>query len=180
LKILFVKANKIGSKIIRWGLNEPASHVAVQFGTSAMVYHSYLTGIREAHETDFHTDYDIVSEIDLDLFDESFILSRFEDAIPKKQTYDYPALFYFAWRGFLYKYFHRPFPRLNSWQEGGGFLCTEITYILAEILAEELAVMILPEDKDIAMVSPWTLYQLLKDNLSSKSMPFKVSNREWV
>ncbi len=180
MRLLFVKADKIGSKIIRWGLSEPASHVAVEFETSDLVYHSYVIGIRAATKRHFHETYDVVSSVRFNLSptEDRECFNDFFDSIPDKQNYDYPALIYFGWRAFLKKYFNRDFPRFNDWQKTEGFLCTEATYLLADVLARRLGIMILPEDKDLAMVTPSQLYTLLCDKIKAENLPFSYASEE--
>ena len=178
MRLLFVRADKIGSRIIRWGLSEPASHVAVEFNTSDLVYHSYVIGIRAATKRHFHANYDVVSSVSFNLTEDQDrkCFTDFFDSIPVKQSYDYPALMYFGWRAFLKKYFNHDFPRFNTWQKTEGFLCTEATYLLAEVLAQRLGIMILPEDKDLAMVTPSQLYALLCDKIKAENLPFTYAS----
>ncbi len=178
MKLLFVKANKVGSKLIRWGVGEPASHVAVMFNSSELVYHSYVVGIKKDIKRKFFDTYEVVSHIDFDFPEDREFFNDFLDNVPDKNSYDYSALFYFGWRAFLKKYFNRDFPRLNGWQKTEGFLCTEVTYLLAEVLAKRLGIMILPEDKDLAMVTPSHLYTLLCDKIKAENLPFTYASGE--
>jgi hypothetical protein len=43
LKILFTRSTRIGSKLIRWGLKEPTSHVAIE--SSGLVFHANPSGV---------------------------------------------------------------------------------------------------------------------------------------
>lgn len=174
MKLLAVKADMIGSKIIRWGLREPASHLAVQFSTTNETFHSYATGIHNETKAVFNAKYEIVGTLDLPLseYKETLALRLFKDSIPAHNSYDYGAMFYFAYRAALFRVFQTPFPRLNSWQQDEGFLCTEAIYLAATVYAQQTGIMILPDDKDYAMVSPWQALQLVKERLTSCKHPF--------
>lgn len=178
MKILFVRSGKIGSKLIRWGTSEPVSHVAVEFESSKFIYHSYISGIRPIEKPLFKEHYEVVCQIDLhiDYIDDEKMLRAFCAMLPEKQFYDYGALFYFAWRAALHKFFRVPYPRYNHWQDGEGFLCTEITYVLGEVIAEQLGIMLLPENHDIAMTSPWNLYELLKRKIKANGLSFSATS----
>lgn len=177
MRIVFVKADKIGSKLIRWGTGEPASHVGIIFDTVDLAYHSYATGIREETKEHFTDFYDIVAEVKITATpdQEKQLQKAFKEFIPDGNTYDWPALLYFGYRAALHKFLNRPYPVLNSWQEHNGFLCTEITYISAELVATILGYQILSDDFDLAMVTPWGLFLLLVERIKKCSLPFSYS-----
>lgn len=174
MKILFVCSDKIGSKIIRWGLGEPVSHVAVEFSSEHLIYHSYGSGINVIEPYEFYEHNHVVASISLNIASDKEIHSNFIASIPPIQKYDYLGLLYFAWRGFLKKFFKIPLPRLNAWQERENFLCTELDYILCNTLAEKIGIMLLPENLDIAMVSPWQLFKLMQTKIAVNRWPFSV------
>lgn len=178
MRLVFVKANKIGSKIIRWGTGEPASHVAVIFEHNAHFYHSYLTGIHLETDQEIIDGYDIVSEINihLNLEQERRVHDIFKASISPSSFYDYLALGYFTYRAVLHKFLGKDYPRMNAWQEGEGFLCTEVAYLVANALTTELATMVLPENFDYSMVTPWQLYELLVERIQLCKLPFVFSS----
>lgn len=167
MKILAVKSNKIGSKIIRWGTEEPASHIVIEFPLSHVSYHSYIVGIEARWTAELKKEYATVGEISLTLpYEvEKKCLQIFRESIPKTPRYDYPAIIYFGWRALLNKTFKIPYPKLNDWQEDEGFLCTEIIYLLANALAVEAGIMILPDDHDLAITRPWEVINLIAERL---------------
>lgn len=172
MKILFVQSNLIGSKIIRWGLEEPVSHVAIEFSDGNLIYHSYGSGIRVIQPDEFYKHNVVVASITLNTASDKDIHAHFLKSLPPRQRYDYFGLLYFAWRGFLRKSFKIPLPRFNAWQERENFLCTELDYILCNTLAEKIGIMLLPENHDIAMVSPWQLFKLMQTKIAVNHWPF--------
>lgn len=174
MKILFVRSNKIGSKIIQWGLDEPVSHVAVEFSDAHLIYHSYGSGITVVEPYEFYEKHSVIGSISLNVASDEEIHRLFKSSIPPRHGYDYLGLLYFTWRGFLKKFFNRPLPRLNAWQEQENFLCTELDYILCNTLAEKTGLMLLPENYDIAMLPPWQLFKLMQTKIAVNNWPFSV------
>ncbi len=177
MKILAVKSDKIGSKIIRWGIDEPASHIVIEFPLSQVAYHSYIFGIEAKWGHELRKHYKIVGEIDLKISPqvEKKCLDIFRESIPRKQHYDYGAIIYFGWCALMHKLFNRPYPRLNDWNEDEGFLCTEIIYLLATALAKEAAIMILPDNHDLAITKPWETINLIAERLKKCGAQYSFS-----
>lgn len=164
MKLLAVRADKIGSKIIQWGTKEPASHLAVSVFDAPTVFHSYGTGIVRIPENQFFQIYEVVDEVNLPLSmrqeKDAHIYMR--EVSGTTNSYDYPALAYFAFRATLHKFFGTRYPLVNRWQTTEGYICTEVAYPVAEIYAELTGKMILPDDRDLAMVTPYQLLQHVK------------------
>jgi hypothetical protein len=74
------------------------------------------------------------------------------------KDYDYGALLYFMWRGFLYKMFNIALPKKNAWGSPDRFLCDE----LAHVLPEPLRI-----DSDLDLVTPYEVYLILKKRVDS-------------
>lgn len=171
MNILFVKAPKIGSKFIQWGLEQDVSHVVVEFdGHSHQFFHSYGFGMSSLSYDEFLTfDYTVVKSIELKLErkDETVVQSFFSSGATY-QKYDWPALFYFAWRAFLFKFFKRPYPKKNKYAVMDRNLCTEAIYLAAECYAKVTGHQIIPSDVDLAMITPKDAYY--KINFHVKEM----------
>ena len=172
MQILFVRSDKIGSKFIRWGFDEPASHVAISFN-SGRVFHSYGVGIMEQDAFMFAHTYTAAGTITLQADSDDDLEEKFRALLQPKSLYDYPALLYFGWRVFLFKFFGQKMPKINRWNQAEKFLCTEVSYILCTVLAEK-GVVLLPANTDIAMISPWQLFLEMEKKIVIHQLPFRV------
>lgn len=135
MKYLFVKADAIGSKIIRWGLKSKSSHFAICFdedlgGDQAIVFHSY--GTRGTHLlwlSEFMERYTIVEAVEhahaLDLAAEERVY-RAIIAKGRATGYDFKALAWWAIRGAMWLALRIPIPKKNAWQQDGYSLCTKL------------------------------------------------------
>jgi hypothetical protein len=159
LKILWVKSNLIGSRLIRWGLGIDCSHVALWFEDVRLIYHSYGKGMHEVDPTEFFKINTTVHSIDLTC-DEFAIYSEFSAAVVDIE-YDYSALAYLAWRGSLKKFLGVPFPQKNLLQHDSKYLCTEALYAFFEIYAKHTGEVILLQSQ-LAINSPCEVYRYLK------------------
>lgn len=143
--LIFTKNNTCLSRLIRWGLGEDVSHMGIVFDKK-VVFHSNLYGTHLKWLINFIKKNDIVHIIDvpLSLQEEEEIFLR----IPQydEKWYDFGALFYFLWRGLLYKLFSTPIPKTNIFGHSDQFLCTE------------LAKMIDPSLDNLEMTSPYQVY----------------------
>ena len=168
MRLMFVYADKLGSRIIRWGLKEPVSHVAVDTQTEKGIYHSYGSGIRQVSRQDFHDDYTVYRSLYIH-FPENLqaqAVAKFESYLSPHYRYDYPALGFFAFRALLRRTLRIPFPKTNRMQLIDSFLCTEVVYLVAQVYAEMSGKLILQPDDDLAMLSPWAVYHIIKGRLS--------------
>ena len=163
MKYLFVKSDKIGSKIIRWGLKSQSSHFAVCFDEDmgpgcGIVFHSY--GSKGTHLlwlSDFLQTYQVVYAVEpFEPTEESVyraILSQ-----DRGQGYDFKALLWWAWRGFLARFFGIPIPSSNSWQQNGYALCTKLAEGPLKLSGMDLTGI------DFEMISPDALYKKMIDS----------------
>ena len=154
MKLYFTTSNLIFSKVIRWALKEPCSHFAVCFD-DRVVFQSNLVGTSLCWADVFRSKNVVVKEISLNLSLEQ------EEAIYQNlirmssKPYDWVAFFYFCYRGLLFRLFNKPLPAHGP-QRSGAYLCTEVAYALKPIadIKEELAI-----------ISPYKLYYLLKNKI---------------
>jgi hypothetical protein len=156
MKLIWTKSASPLSVLIRWALNEPCSHVAIVFDNK-LVFHSNLLGLHIEWFNTFKKKVDIVfeKEYSMSLEQEEAIYQKIIDKEDGKY-YDFRAFAYFAWRALLRKFFKIPLPSENKWQSVSADMCVEaIRYLDGIILVD------LPEDKALAMITPYQLSLIL-------------------
>lgn len=163
MNILFVNADKFGSKIIMYGLDSNISHVAIAFDDHDYIYHAIGDKIQKTKTQDFFDHYNLVD----------FVQYRFSDDVEKKflkkflksiwyQSYDYSSLFYFAWDRVKVKFFGKPSSSFNPMNSDNAMLCTEVVYVVDEIYHDLFGKNILPMDLDLSITKPSDLRTILK------------------
>jgi hypothetical protein len=161
LKLLWVKANKPGSQVIRWGLDSDCSHFAICFdegdGLDGIVFHSYGKGTQLEWMKDFLKKYEIVHALEyrqaMDLETEEAAYKAILDE-EANRDYDYPAMGWWAWRALLKKIFNIPISKTNNWQSARKRLCTGIFPAVCKALKVTLTQF------DAEMVKPHEMYDL--------------------
>lgn len=156
MKVIFTKNGSALSKLIRWGFNEPVSHVAIVFD-NLLVTQSNLLGVGlewypkliEKSEVVFEIDYDLTLDSEEEIF--QAMLNTYCG-----KSYDWWSFLYFAWCGLKAKLFKTPMPKENPWDDNKKFLCTE--WVL------QLPDWILKEKKCLqgTLITPYNLYLALK------------------
>lgn len=165
MKLLWVAADKPGSRLIRWGLNSDCSHFAVAFDEvsghdSGIVFHSYGKGTQVVFLQKFLAFYTVLHALEpaspLTLVEEE---AAYQSIIKYEadRDYDYPALAWFAWRGVLKKLLGWKIDGVNRWQRSEARLCTGIAPSVLGSLGITLQV------PDIEMVPPHDLYHMCCD-----------------
>ena len=169
MKLLFVTSNKIGSRLIRWGLNSDCSHFAVCFDEQArgsgIIFHSILTGCFLEWFMAFKKTHQIIHALsfkeNLSLKDEEEIyrgmLSEYAD-----HGYDRWAFAYWCYNIIKQKLFGHKcrLPDKNAWQRSGYSLCTQLASGVPWIKRWAFGKGI-----DLEMISPHDLYiKLLETN----------------
>lgn len=177
MMFLFTKSKKIGSKAIRWALNEPCSHFAISFDESpkgyGIVLHSHLAGVGLTWFKHFYAQNDIVGafairgEIGLEL-EESIYQAIVNNSYGSK--YDRSAFAYFCFAALRSKLFNIPLPRSNPWQDKRAYLCTEIYSFLVKAHPEIFP----PTEQDIGITSPHQIYLLMKSSDKFIEVPWIV------
>lgn len=153
MKIIFTKNKKLGSKFIRWGLEEPVSHVAILFD-NGFILHSHINGVEpvwgktflESNEVVFSLSYRKQKSLNREMKLMGELLNKYD-----KAEYDLGSLAYFVWRGFLRKFFNKPLPEENKWNNKKAFLCSGWATVLIK-------------NKENDMITPYELYQRLKQD----------------
>ena len=146
MKILFTKSDKCGSRIIRWGLDEPVSHVALE--DRGIVLHSSWSGVDLDSKATFLRNREIVYTIDCPRLNRRTVLKMADQYEGK--PYDFSALLFFVGAALWRKLWKRPLPEVNKWNRPGTFLCTELATML--ISGEERA-----------SITPYGLYKKLSE-----------------
>ena len=167
MKLLWVAADKPGSKVIRWGLDSDCSHFAVAFDEGeanaffarGITFHSYGSGTQIVWLKTFLETYEIIHAIEpvkkLSLEEEESVYQAVL-AAEDGRDYDYPAIGWFVWRALLAKIGYRKIDGYNRWQRDSARLCTGVAPTILKALGVELKV------DDPEMVPPHDLYEMLK------------------
>jgi len=164
---LWLKSNKVGSRLIRWGLKEASSHFAIcfdeQLGKTALVIESRLTtGVRPIWLGDFLATCEIVHALQAPITrgEEREFYRLFSSRLIGRK-YDTWAMGYWVYAGLMYRLFGRRLPNRNEWGENELVYCEEILQYMPEYL-EEMGVDI--SDIDLEMTSPEMAYNILKQS----------------
>jgi hypothetical protein len=131
IRIMAVAGTTAGSKIIRWGVGEEASHLAVEFPRGEVI-HSTLGGTRKMSAVEFHEHYRVVKECSFPDGKDVAMVQALMWAGLQDRAYDRPAFVFFAWRAFMRKFFSVPFPKRNYWESKDLYLCVEVILRLGD------------------------------------------------
>lgn len=156
MKLLWVRSDAIGSRIITWGTGSISSHFAVEY--KGIVVHSYLIGVHATLASKFHSSYNVVHGLQFDL--PTVVIDRIWDGMLQKKCgefYDYPALAYWVVAAVAKKFFRVPLPKQNAWQNKDWSLCTEVARGISNNLPDRPL-----KHVDLAMVLPDELYSILE------------------
>ena len=152
IQVIFTRSSSFLSKIIRFLSKEPVSHVAIVFDNK-IVFHSNLYGTHPDWYSTFIRDNEIIFILDykytLEQEEEIYLKIRQYDS----RWYDFGGLFYFLWRGILYRLFNVPIPKDNLFGKKDQFLCTELAKIIDPTL------------ENLDMITPYRVYIQLKEKL---------------
>lgn len=163
MNILFVNADRIGSKIIQYGTQENISHVAIAFEDHPFIYHAYGNGIQKTPTQEFFDHYNLVDHVDIKLqpLDEQKILKLFLKSI-WYEGYDYSSIIYFVWDRLKARIFGTRQAKQNPLNSDKDMICTEVVYIVDEFYQKVTGKYLLPEDIDLSITKPGQLCKILK------------------
>jgi len=166
MRLVYVRNNKIGSRLIRWLTKEKASHVALDFRAEEKVIHFHFFGCSIVERRSFYKEYEyglaftqVLEDFDAPYV--SFMLAR--DFVQGSSGYSLKKLFRAAWN--LVRYRGKA-THLNLGNATDSFICTEIAYVVGHIYAKLKAHMILDTKKDYALVTPGQLKALIEERIS--------------
>jgi hypothetical protein len=162
MSLLWYKNNKPGSKLIRWGLEEEASHFAMGFfindqQTSGVIVHQKFEGF----DIDWYPYYAKHNKLvygltpkDTSITDQRSI---FHKACEEFSGLDYErtGFIYFGWRAALRKFFGKPLPDRNTWGGRRDILCTGQARVLQTLKPDWFSKLI----PDFDIVTPQALYE---------------------
>lgn len=162
MKLIWTASSKIGSQIIRWGLDSDCSHFAISFdegdGDEGIVFHSHGKGTQLEWLTTFIGKNQIVHVLEpvkaMTLEQEEFVYKRILRS-EANRGYDYAALAWFAWRAVVAKISDSKIGGVNRWQRSNARLCTGIIPAVIEALGGEKI------HGDIELVKPHDLVAIL-------------------
>lgn len=171
ISLLFCAGDSLLSRTIRWGLKEPASHVALDVPGSQAVIHSDLLGLHLDKRCDFMAAHEIVSRFRIRLTARSQIqvsakLLRYVNST--HEDYDFGAFAGLTVAAIKSRLTGVPFPRTSPWGNDRELLCTEIAYLLNQALVEVTGRILLKYDTELDALSPWRLYQLLREQVGGQ------------
>lgn len=162
--LLWTKSKLIGSKVIRYGLDEPVSHYATAFiigkKTGIVLNQRANGGFKIEWLSYFLKKNQIVyalSPLNIDSASKSSLLIEMMNEF-SGTFYDTGSLIYFCWRVFLRKFFDVPLPAKSLWGDDKYPLCTGHGKVLYRLMPRWFSTK--PNDFDIT--SPYSLYLNLK------------------
>lgn len=162
MKFLWTTSDKVGARFIRWGLNSDCSHFAICFDEDlgGIVFHSHGSGAQLEWMGEFLKKNTVVHAL---TFSSPLLLQDEEDIYRQlvsaygTNSYDYPALLWWTWRGVLRKFFGIPIGTKNQWAQKGMALCTALAGSIKWISLHAKE-----HNLDLEMISPHDLFVLMQ------------------
>ena len=166
-RITFAATTKdtIGSGIIRWGLEEPASHFAVIY--DHWVYHSTFPEFKREPYCGFKGE--IIKAVQFPHLTQSQNLAIIHNIVKHfhGDSYDWYGFLYYTLAAAQRKFFGAPWPDRNKW-DGQEPLCTELAEAIFEVQPDLFGTPI----GDMAVKSPmWVIRSLEKSGKSVAVLP---------
>lgn len=155
---LWSKADKIGSRLIRWGSRSDCSHFSICF--SNRVYESvYPNGFMVVDIEDWYKKHEEVHKIciPLTLTEDNNIEGLVFNAL-KSKDYDNNAIFYWTIRIAMKRFLGIPLPQSNIWGDRNKYYCVEVLNALRGFLLSRYGFTF---PKELEMISPHESYTLL-------------------
>ena len=166
--------NAWGSRLIRWGLDEPSSHFAVCFfednpSHATVIESRMMDGVDTCSLKDFHRRNEVIHMLQAPITaDEEIELYNHLYNSTKGVEYDRPAILYWIYAGFMRKFFDRKLPKENIMDRRELLYCVEVLEILENYL-EEIGVDV--GEIDFGMMSPEQAYEMLIECESMRQLP---------
>lgn len=165
---LWTTSDQIGSRLIKWGLEEDCSHFALAFfehrGRSAPLIESKAAhGVKLRWLGDFLEHNKVVHALKFPFESGKQQADLFHHTSSEVIgiEYDKRGIAYWAIAGALKKFFGRPIPMTNKWGRNEQLYCVEIIEAMEEFM-KTLGIDL--NTFDLEMTSPHMAYHLLKDN----------------
>lgn len=153
IDFIFSKSSKIGSKFLSWGTrhlsksNKDFSHSAILVGSRWVIESTLESGVRVTPYKKWLEDKTKTFRVEGPKMDYSEVKKEFKRI--KNKGYDWIGVLYFGFFIALNKYFNKPIPKNNKWENPDKYFCTEAVSNIANL-------------KDCSMKSP---VQLIDDLL---------------
>lgn len=169
--MLFTKTDKLLSQFIMFGLQEPASHFAIDVPLCDRIIHSDLLGVHVAPRAEFMASHTIVDTVRLfatartEAIIQSYLM-RYADTT--HADYDFGSFFSLTLSGFNARVFGTPMPRHPRWGNDREFLCTEMAYFLNQAVVEATGKPLFSYQTDLGAMSPWMLRDLIMKETGGK------------
>lgn len=149
MKIMLTTTDKLTSRLIRWGLKEPGSHIAIQWSSEFVVHCSFF-GCKPEWSSKFLGTSRIIKSVEILLTDRELEETRarlskyyYDDA------YDYGGFFYYVISVLAHRFLKVKLPKQNKWQDPEKSLCTNVIKAFPEWVWESI------RDRDIEVTSPY-------------------------
>lgn len=173
IHVLAVRSGKFGSRLIRWGIDEEASHLAIECG--GWVYHSSVHGVERVDPEEFWAAYEFVRGVRITGNDtDGDGISDLLDEVCGVRRYDYGALAYFAYRAALKKFFGRPMPTRSEWDDQDRDLCVELLYAFFEAYAKIVGKTVTLSGKAFGVMTPLACVAFTQETLGCFASPMVV------
>lgn len=126
MQLLFLRSGKVGSRLIRWILGEPVSHVAILFSPGVVV-HATFSGVQMDYITNFLRTHEVVYRVDMpsgargELDTLCELLGRYWG-----RGYDWGGALYLGYAHLMHRWFRRELPTKNEWDSPYKPFCAEL------------------------------------------------------
>ena len=167
MEVVFTTNEKFWSKVFRYMVGEPASHIGLKFsiGGFDLSIDCSTSGGRLMPFEKFAAINHEVSKV-IFTCDEALEKRLFEKALEVVgKPYDMGAYRYGLWRAILKKFFRVPYPKINLGSNPRKFACTEIIFPIQEIIESEFGISFFL--LDLSAISPWMIYQKLSSEAAN-------------
>jgi hypothetical protein len=166
MEMIFTTNEKFWSRVFRFFVKEPSSHICLKFNISGFLFSIDCSteGGRLMPWDKFLGSHNIISTV---VFPTSDVLEKllFEKALfVVGKKYDMGAYKYGLWRAVLKTLFKIPYPEINICSDPEKFACTEIIYPIQDILESQFEISF--KDVDLAAMSPWMIFSKIADEAS--------------
>ena len=141
--------------MIRWGLDEPVSHFAIQFGN--FIFDSDFRGFRPHWHKEWSSRRNVVYSLQPKEVDECKLVEYIANVF-SGDDYDFGAYSYFCIRALMRKSLSIPLPTENIWANKEDPLCTGVAKAVQDIYPEWFSTPV----SEFDIVTPFSLYENMR------------------
>ena len=164
MRIVLTKNDELGSALIRWGTGEPVSHLGVVFDESLLIHASFTSGCQAVLFQPWAAKNVVVKSLkpkeELSLEQEER-LYRSLLAYASGRYYDHLAVIWLGYRYALRKFFDRPIPEVNPWDQPYADYCGEIILGLNQAMSEVYSIDLGLRIAEVSTLTPWQMGERL-------------------